>query len=678
MHIDFLLNNLKYINYLLKYALISFFCKNLIIVDAPFSENIPQIESFPLYLNKIIDNPIQYFFSSGVINITNNNKIYFTVSHISYTFSTKYNLIEFKYYITFYDHNWDYIMPSILNLLYNLHILCEINISDNNEKIYSMAHIHENICYICIEYARTTEHAKFGIRIYKSDENDEEIEYNDFFFFDDKQITNFNSGQSFQNDDKFDLIKLNKKYNKQISRFKREKRDNIKKRFYLKLSYLQPPICNLKRNVALSENRWYFGNIYGNYSCFCKGEFCVTLKMFGTNSFHFCKYYFYLTIIDNNSHLYKKTDYLLSDFFYLNIESCEAFPIFQEMIKKNLRAHYLTMDYNIYQQHCINSTKCLNNLEIIYGYKKINGNFLEKFLELILRMKVVIAVDEYDCIDNLFYNIDYITFIFLGHGVTYIKSYLYQDYISPKRYNKFLSPNSKIFIELALEAGWKKEDIIKIGYPKWDNYKINEQKKLQTITDIKEMKSILVMFTWRKPKRGKSLSHFYFDNIQELLTDKRLNTELITNNVTLFFCYHHALKEKKEINITSNYVILINQDSISKILKNCSLIITDFSSIIFDAIVQRKPLILYIPDALDANLRDIYVKNYYKTILKLVNGEIFLDKVFLNLDKVIDKIIYYIKTNFILEDEKLKLYKLFNLKNYGNTKKFINYIKRLK
>ena len=156
--------------------------KNLIIVDAPFSENIPQIESFPLYLNKIIDNPIQYFFSSGVINITNNNKIYFTVSHISYTFSTKYNLIEFKYYITFYDHNWDYIMPSILNLLYNLHILCEINISDNNEKIYSMAHIHENICYICIEYARTTEHAKFGIRIYKSDENDEEIEYNDFFF----------------------------------------------------------------------------------------------------------------------------------------------------------------------------------------------------------------------------------------------------------------------------------------------------------------------------------------------------------------------------------------------------------------------------------------------------------------------------------------------------------------
>ena len=48
-------------------------------------------------------------------------------------------------------------------------------------------------------------------------------------------------------------------------------------------------------------------------------------------------------------------------------------------------------------------------------------------MELILRMKVVIAVDEYDCIDNLFYNIDYITFIFLGHGVTYIKSFLYNN-----------------------------------------------------------------------------------------------------------------------------------------------------------------------------------------------------------------------------------------------------------
>ena len=655
--------NLKYI---VKFILLAVFFNNLIIEDESLNKNI--------YINNIIDEPIKYSFSLDDINIANIHKIYFIVNNISYTYSTKYGLIEVKYYVSFYDNNWNYIMPSIFNLFYNFHVLCEINISNNNEKIYSMAYIHENKYYICIEYIRITEHAKFGIKIYKSDDCDEEFEYNNFFFFEDKQIIKINSLQKFQNDDKFDSLDLIKKYNKQISHFNMEKRDKIKKHFYLKLSYLQPPLSNLKRNIALIENRWYFNNIYGNYSCFCKGDFCVNFKLFSTYGYQYCKYYFYLTIIDNNSHLYKKNEYLLSDFFDINIESSEAFPIFQEMIKKNLKAHYLTMDYNIYQENCINNSKCLNNREIIYGYKKINGNFLEKFLEIILRLKVVIAVDKYDCIDNLFYNIDYITFIFLGHGVTYIKSYLYQDYISPKRYNKLLLPNSKIFINLALKAGWKRKDIIKIGYPKWDNYKM----ELQTETNIKANKSILVMFTWRKPKKGKNLSHFYFDNIQKLLNDERLNSKLNENNINLFFSYHHALKERREFSVKGENVALINRSYISKILKNCSLIITDFSSIIFDAIVQRKPLILYIPDGLDTNLGNIYIRNYYETINKIINGEIYLGKVFLDLDETIDKIIYYVKKDFVLEDKIKKFYNIFNLKNYGNTKKFINYIKRLK
>ena len=112
-------------------------------------------------------------------------------------------------------------------------------------------------------------------------------------------------------------------------------------------------------------------------------------------------------------------------------------------------------------------------------------------------------------------------------------------------------------------------------------------------------------------------------------------------------------------------------------MNNSSLIITDFSSILFDAIVQRKPLILYIPDGLDPNLEDIYIKEYYETITKIKNGMIFLDEVFFNLKNAINKIIYYIKNGFTLEDEKLKFYKKFRLKARGNTKKFIRYIKAL-
>ena len=111
-------------------------------------------------------------------------------------------------------------------------------------------------------------------------------------------------------------------------------------------------------------------------------------------------------------------------------------------------------------------------MHIIYGVKKINGDFLEKFLEIFLKLKVVITAEQYESIDNLFYNIEYITYIFLGHGVQYIKSYLYKDYLSYKRYDKMLLPPCEKIINVALNSGWKNENIIKIGLPKWDNYKI--------------------------------------------------------------------------------------------------------------------------------------------------------------------------------------------------------------
>lgn len=186
------------------------------------------------------------------------------------------------------------------------------------------------------------------------------------------------------------------------------------------------------------------------------------------------------------------------------------------------------------------------------------------------------------------------------------------------------------------------------------------------------------MFTWRKLKKLKNLSIFYFDNLYKLLIDRRIKRQLHKNNIKLFFCYHHSLKEQKLFNITvEENIRVINQSDISTLLKNSSLIITDFSSILFDAIVQRKPLILYIPDALDKNLINIYEKDYYETIIKLKKGLIFLGEIFFDLEKVIDKIVYYIKNDFVLEKGKMQFYKIFNLKKNGNTRRFINYIKNL-
>jgi hypothetical protein len=664
------------INYAIKYvffiAFIIFLQKNSLIFDNKY-------ENYN-YSKNNNENFNNYSINTYEINITNIPKIYLTINNVNYTYSSEYGLIEFRYYIVFFDQNWNRIKPTNLTLLFNLHILCQIYIVEDSENIYSIANIQDNIYFICIEYLKIKERAKLGINIYKVNEVDEEIEKDEIFFYKYEPINIINTNSEFKNDDIFNINYIYKNYNKLILLINRTKKKNelFKKHHQLKLSFLQPPLCTLKRNIAQAKGRWYFRNIYQYYFCFCQGSFCIKIKTINNYIFQSCKYFFYLTIIDKNRELYPKTDYLFSDFFDMNIESSDAFPIFQEMINRNLKAHYLTMDYNIFEQTCIKRMNCSNNLEIIYGTRKINGDFLEKYLDLILRLKAVITAEYYDCIDNLFYNIEYITFIFLGHGVTFIKSYLYEEYINPKRYNKFLLPNSKIFIDLALKAGWKKRDIIKIGYPRWDNYnKIKKNEVLPYLNSQKNKRAIFIMFTWRKVKKGKNLSTFYFDNISELLNNKQLNDELIINNIKIFFCYHHALKEKK-VRINSKNIVLINQLDISKLLKNSSLIITDFSSIIFDAIVQRKPLILFIPDALDNQINNNYNRYYYETINKLKSGEIFLGEIFFSLQKVVDKIIYYIKNDFRLENDKLKFYNIFNLKSGGNTRKFINYIKHRK
>ena len=610
---------------------------------------------------------------SIINNITNIPLIYINVEDIRYCYSKKFGLIEVKYFINLFDENFKNVKPSRALFLYRLKILCNIYIYDINKNIFSIANIYQNRFFLCVEYINIEDKANFGIKIYKINSTKEEIEYYQQFFFT-NIIINIAQNPSLENNNKFDINYLYKNFKELLNRIKNYK-SNISYRheaFNLKSSFIQPPLFYLKRDISQVEGKWYFNNIYETYHCFCSGDSCISLEAFNIYNFQNCKYFFYLTVIDNNKDLYPKTDYLLSDFFDENIASSDALPIFKEMISRNMRAHYLTMSSSIYNQFCLNNTKCYYEAQMIYGIKKITGDILEKLLGLFLRLNAVITAEKYYSIDNIFYNIDYITYIFLGHGVTYIKSFLYKNYLNPKAYNKILLPPYEKFIRLALDAGWKNENIIKIGYPRWDGYDL-----FIGNTKNKE-RAIFLMFTWRKLKKGKHISDEYFNNLNKLLNDKKLNKQLISKNIKLFFCLHHTLKDTKQIQFNGENIKIIEQNSISTLLRNSSLIITDFSSILFDAIVQRKPLILFLPDGLDPNIEDLYMNDYWETINKIKNGIIYLYEVFLDLEKVINKIIYYIRNNFNLEYEKMKFYKKLRLKNHGNTKKFINYLKRLK
>lgn len=94
---------------------------------------------------------------------------------------------------------------------------------------------------------------------------------------------------------------------------------------------------------------------------------------------------------------------------------------------------------------------------------------------------------------------------------------------------------------------------------------------------------------------------------------------------------------------------------ISECLSKTSLVVTDFSSVIFDLIYKRKPFILYIPDANDPKIEDIYIRHYYELIQSIKNGTIKFENQYFDINQAINKTIYYINNNFSL-DEKLRIF----------------------
>jgi len=525
-----------------------------------------------------------------------------------------------------------------------------------------LANIYENKHYYCTEFFNKNDYIIFGIKIYTISNG---IKYyiKEFFSYKKKIYDNY----IYNITNVFNASLINEEFNKLVEKMHNNSLNNSLR---LKQSYIQKPFYSTKYNIG-KKNEWLFNNIYNYYFCFCKGKKCLFYEVPQK-----CKYYFYLNIIDNNKHLYNKTDYLFGDFFYNKFSSDDAYPIFSKMINQNYGVvHYMTQKENIYEKYCQNKNICLT----IINDDFIDGDFLEKYLTLILRLKVVISGAEFFFIDNLFYNIDYITYISVGHGISFFKHFLYSEYnyYGNKRFNQILIPPSEKLILMAKHYGWKDKDIIKMNLPRWDKYNAFEKIKKE---DFINHKNVFVMFTWREMKERKSISKLYFENINGLLNNNLLVKNLDSYNITLYFAFHRQiwnyLKSKSELKL-NKHIKYINENEISIVLSNTSLLVTDFSSIIFDIIYRGKPFVIFIPDSNDPTLCEIYNEYYYQLIKDIKDGAISFQNVFFSIEDAVKKIIFYIKNNFNLEPKLKMFFNKFGFKKENNTNKFIEYLKKL-
>ena len=411
------------------------------------------------YLNfSYIKNGFNISLNTHYNYINYNDSIYFNIADIIYIFSIKYNIAKINYKISIIDKNKNEILPSDLTLFNNIHVICIIKNVNEQFEINSFPHIYQNKYYECIEFININETIKMGILIYKTKEKEVKNESIQRYYF----VFKNNIYKSLIKNDieNFDPLLLRKKYIRLSQMFNNI---NINESLRLKKSYVEFPINYLKSVIAIYENEWYFKNINNIYFCFCKGCFCLM-----DNNYKNCKYKMYLNIIDNNRKVYNKEHYFFLDFILSDYSSDDVFPIFKTMLKDKKPVHYMTENSQLYNEYCYKKTNCF---DIIYVNKQnftINGNFLEKYLTLILKLKQVISGVGTPIFykDTLFYNIEYIIYICVGHGVSYFKYFLYDSYnwYGYKKFDKILVPPSNILLSVVKNHGWKEENIIKIKF----------------------------------------------------------------------------------------------------------------------------------------------------------------------------------------------------------------------
>ena len=190
-----------------------------------------------------------------------------------------------------------------------------------------MGYNHQNKHYIYVEFFNINEKIKFWVKLYRQlldEHNSDEIiiKFSTIYLFT-QEIFDINN-IAYENDDIFDPFLINKNFTDFMNDLSNNYRANKLK---MKKYYMEHPNSIIKRNSIIEYNKWTFKNIYNHHFCSCNGFNCLD-KNIGS----YCKFNFYLYILDNNRNLYKKKDYLFVDLYFKELVPEDTYPVFEKMV----------------------------------------------------------------------------------------------------------------------------------------------------------------------------------------------------------------------------------------------------------------------------------------------------------------------------------------------------------
>lgn len=272
--------------------------------------------------------------------------------------------------------------------------------------------------------------------------------------------------------------------------------------------------------------------------------------------------------------------------------------------------------------------------------------------------------------DPIFWYIIHVIFsaynnrVFLQHGVT-INNVEWLHYEKTK-FKSFITATKKEDEEIRKNFGYPDKSICLAGFSRWDKLK-----------DDSDGKTILIMPTWRKYLGVKNNSIFnrtdfthtdYYKKWNSLLNNKKLIRYIEKNNIKLCFYPHQNMQKLLSLFTTSskNVSLLSMDNNISDAFNKSTLMITDYSSVLFDFAYLRKPAIYYQFDE-DEYREKQYGKGHFD-YRKDGFGPVITDETDL-VDEIIDLMNTGIKQKYLKRIEKA-----FIFKHGNNSERIYNYL----
>lgn len=222
---------------------------------------------------------------------------------------------------------------------------------------------------------------------------------------------------------------------------------------------------------------------------------------------------------------------------------------------------------------------------------------------------------------------------------------------------------------------FKKENIILTGLPRFDKL-VDKREQL-----------IVIAPTWRTFLSGPinkdgfhdSIPDFekseYFKRWKKLLTNEKVLKKCREDNYKILFVLHPGFRNyyKYFKNLSNDIVEIKHSEDIiySDLFNKLSLMITDYSSIMFDVAYLKKPIIFYQFD------KELYFSKHYKpgyfSYDKDGFGEVLTEE-----KEVENSILKYFENNFKLEDKYIKkIENTFKYIDKNNCKRVVSHLLKL-